>query len=666
MTEITRREFIRLSALAAAGVTVAACAKTAEPTTPPEAEATATPKPEEATATPKPVEKAEGKEAPMLADLVKAGTLAPLDERVPSPPRVIPVLESIGKHGGIVRRGFKGVSDGPGPNKFTSGGFVWFNHELGIDPHIAESWEINDDASVWTWHFRKGTKWSDGQPYTSGDIKWYYDNVLRNETLTSGTPRAWSTGSPRVLMELEAPDDFTLVLKFADPNPLFAYLHVVRGGPYVPGHYLQQFHMDLADDKAALEAQVKDAGFDAWDGLYGDKNNWQTNADRPVVRPWESETTAADELFIMKRNAYYFGSDAEGQQLPYIDQVDHRLFSTPDVFNMWVLNGEIDFQGRHVSVGNYGLFKDGEDAGDYRILHGFNGNTTSINWNLTCKDQNIREFLQSRDVRFAMNYAVDRDEINELIYDGLAKPRQCGPMDQSPQYYEKLALAYLEQDPDKANELLDKAGYTEKDDEGFRLWKDGSGRAGFNIEYISKGDEDVVALYVKYFAEAGIQCTYKYVERSLYTERFNANDVEASVAFGVGRSLIPMIAADILLGTAIDHPWACAWGMWRNDPSNPNAEEPPADHWIRRMWNAYDQISVEPDGAKREQLFREILEVWYEELPMAGFLSQFVRPIVVKNGLHNYIDGLAIDTTTSDTNIANLQTLYWENPAEHT
>jgi peptide/nickel transport system substrate-binding protein len=428
---------------------------------------------------------------------------------------------------------------------------------------------------------------------------------------------------------------------------------------------MKQFHMELTDDKAALEKMVTDAGFDSWDGLYGDMNNWRTNADRVVLRPWDPESTMADELFIMKRNAYYCGTDAEGQQLPYIDQIDHRLFSTPDVFNMWVLNGEIDFQNRHVSVANYSLFMDGREDGDYRVLKMFNGNTTSINWNLTCQDEKIREFFQDHNVRFALNHAVDREEIVELIYDGLAEPQQCGPMQESPNYYPKLAKAHLERDLELANQLLDEAGYTEKDSEGFRLWKDGSGRASFNIEYISQGDEDVVALYAKYFADVGIDCSYKYVERSLYTEHFNANDVEASVAFGAGRSLMPILQPQILLGTAIDHPWACAWGMWKNNPDNPLAEEPPADHWIVRMWNAYDEVIVEPDEAKRNKLFEKVLDVWYEELPMAGFCSQFVRPLIMKNGLKNYTDGWPNDNTTRGAQIGNVQTLYWEEPEKH-
>ena len=81
MNEITRREFIRISTLATAGVAVAACAKTAAPTPKPEEKAP-TPKPAEATATPVPVEEPPVKEAPALSDMVTAGSLPPREERL--------------------------------------------------------------------------------------------------------------------------------------------------------------------------------------------------------------------------------------------------------------------------------------------------------------------------------------------------------------------------------------------------------------------------------------------------------------------------------------------------------------------------------------------------------------------------------------------------------
>jgi peptide/nickel transport system substrate-binding protein len=134
-------------------------------------------------------------EAPMLAELVQAGTLPPLAERLPESPCVCPMMEMTGKYGGIIRRGFKGVSDRWGPTKVKSECLAWFNADLSVRPNIAESWAMNEEASEWTWTLRKGTKWSDGHPFTSEDFQWWYEHQILNETLTPSPPY---TGPPVV------------------------------------------------------------------------------------------------------------------------------------------------------------------------------------------------------------------------------------------------------------------------------------------------------------------------------------------------------------------------------------------------------------------------------------------------------------------------------------
>ena len=189
------------------------------------------------TATPEP---AKFKEAPMLAEMVKAGKLPPVDERLPANPCVCPVMDGVGKYGGTMRRGFSGVSDRWGPTKINNEGLTWYNADLSLRANIAEAWEINSDASQWTFRLRKGMKWSDGQPFTSDDFKWYYDNQLMNNELTTGVSTTWSTGTPRKWMTMEYPDKYTVICKFSDPNPLFAYT-VTRNVPASPGHYLNGF-----------------------------------------------------------------------------------------------------------------------------------------------------------------------------------------------------------------------------------------------------------------------------------------------------------------------------------------------------------------------------------------------------------------------------------------
>lgn len=664
---VSRRQFMHLSAMATAGLAVAACAPGAAPA--PAAQEAAAPAAQEAAAP----AAAPGKfnEAPMLSELVQAGSLPPVDERLPINPLVMPVTEQTGNYGGTMRRGFRGVSDRWGPTKVQDRSLAWYDKDLTMQPRMAESWETNEDASEWTFHLREGMKWSDGTPFTTEAVKYWYENEVQNTELTeysNGTD--WKTGPERTLLQLEVIDDHTFKFIFAHPNPLFLY-RVARNtlGPFSPGHYMQQFHISLTEDVAGLEAKAKEAGFESWVQYYTDRGYWYMNPDRPSVGPWISKNPLSEEVFQMERNPYFFGVDADGNQLPYIDHVTHRLFDQPDVFNLWITNGEIDFQNRHVALSNFTLFKESEEGGDYQVLVGNSAGHVALQLNLTTKNERLREFFNKRDVRIALSVAVNREDLNELVFDGLLTPRQYSPLSTSPNYYEKLSNAHIEYDPEQANALLDGAGYSEKNSDGFRVWPDGSGE---EISFIIEGtadvgtpDEDAAQQIVKYFAEVGIKASYKYFERALYTEHYQANEIEAAF-WGGDRTVVPMAAPIIFTGQQPDRPWCAAWSIWKlNGPSDPNGQEPPADHWINTIWSTWDQIATEPDDATRNELFNQILDIWAEELPMLGFLGESPALIIVKNGFRNYVEGMPIDDSTGDEHLLNTETYFWEDPESH-
>jgi len=682
---ITRREFLRLSAAITAGAALAACGGEAPgPITsatapggaaaPTAAGAAAAPTTAgaaapAATAAPAAVP-SKFTEAPMLAELVKAGKLPPVEQRLPKNPVVLDGIDGAGKYGGTIRRGYSGVSDFNGPNKVQQVSLVWYNPDLSIRPDLAESWKVSDDAKTWTFKLREGLKWSDGKDLTTDDFKWWYDNVLKNEKLTNlerTSHSDWVTGKERTVMQAEFPDKLTAVFTFADPNPLFVY-KVARGQPYAPTEWAKQFHADFAD-KAKLDAAIKAGGFDTWDKFFDDVNRpiGPNSLGRPLVGTWVPTNKLGEQLFEMERNPYFAQVDSAGNQLPYVDKVTHLLYEAPDAFSTRIIAGEIDFQARGVSIGNFTLYKENESKGDYTVKLGVTASHEVFTPNLTTKNDKLREFFQNRDVRIALSYAINRQEINDLIFNGTATPRQYSPLKESPQFYEKLSNAYIEYDVAKANDLLDKAGYDKKDAQGLRLWKDGSGPISFTIEGTDPAGstrEDSAQAVVKYFAAVGIQSAYKAVERTLYTQHYDANEIE-SAFWGGDRTLLPMTAPTIFIGTTLDRPWADAWGKWRLNPKDPNAQEPPADHWIRKIWSAWDQVAVEPDEQKRNDLFKQILDIWAEELPMIGILGELPAPIIVKNGLKGVKDNYPIDDPTKDEHFINPQTFYWDDPSKH-
>jgi peptide/nickel transport system substrate-binding protein len=678
--KITRREFLSISAVAAAGAVATACCPSVETPQPtaPKVEPTTVPptkKPAETAVPPTAVPTPKGfGEAPMLADMVASGDLPPVDERLPKNPWVCAVQEGIGNYGGYMRRGFKGISDRWGCRKFNDRKLVTFSTDLQTIPRLCESWELSDDAKTWTWHLREGTKWSDGVDFTSADYMWHYANYMSNEELNPTFNRNWSTKDADGEwhpVEFEAPDDYTIVMKFNDPYPLFHISFCARDweDPVCP-QFMKQFHMDLTDDKAALEQMIADDGVESWMDVF--KNRMapgeSLGEESPAVCPWLPVNRMYDEVFVMQRNPYFYGVDPEGNQLPYLDHIQFRLFDATDVLNLRIIGGEIDFQNRHISMADYTLYKENEEAGDYHIIMGFKSSHVAMQVNHTCKEPNLREFFGNRNCRIAMSLAANRDEINELVYSGIYTPRQYSPLEVSPDYYEKLSNAYIEYDPETANAMLDAEGYDQRDADGFRMFKDGSGPISFVIESSAGAgsvDEDAIELYISQLADVGIKAQHLDEERSLYTEHYTANDIEAAW-WGGDRTIIPLAAPIIFIGTQPDRPWCPAWSFYRTDPTNANMEEPPEGHWIWEIWRIWDEeVAKEPNEEKQHAAFRKILDIWATELPYIGLLGKEPGPVITKNGFKGYPAGIAIDDVVSDEHLAQTEQYYWENPEEH-
>src|SRR2546422_201209 len=113
------------------------------------------------------------KEAPQLAELVKAGKLPPVAERVGQDPVVIKPLREVGKYGGTWRGGFTGPADFWNGFRCCSGPdhlMFWDYTGDKVVPNLAKSLEMQDGGRAWLVHLRRGMKWSDGKPFTADDF----------------------------------------------------------------------------------------------------------------------------------------------------------------------------------------------------------------------------------------------------------------------------------------------------------------------------------------------------------------------------------------------------------------------------------------------------------------------------------------------------------------
>lgn len=141
-----------------------------------------------------PVLTSQYKEAPELVTLVASGNLPPVSERLPDNPQVIVPFNKIGTYGDELRFGLSGQNNQDPIRAWGNMGLVQHDYKTNytaIFPHVAESFEVNDDNTVFTFHLRKGMKWSDGTLFTADDVEFAVNDILLHEDLQplSAVPR---------------------------------------------------------------------------------------------------------------------------------------------------------------------------------------------------------------------------------------------------------------------------------------------------------------------------------------------------------------------------------------------------------------------------------------------------------------------------------------------
>lgn len=626
-TKLSRRDFLRLSALAAAGAAVAAC--TPKPTATPEPTA----KVEETKAAEKTEEAGPSKkQSPIFQEMVKSGDLPPLEERIPADPLVVKPYEKVGIYGGTWRSGSTGKSDGAWQARTMAWEDLlrWKPDLTEIIPNVASSWDVTDDGKEWTFYLRKGMKWSDGHPFTADDFVWWYENYIKNDELSPSKPSWMKPGGE--LGVVEKVDDATVKFTFSAANGLFLF-RLANNQPFLPAHYLEQFH--IAFNKDAVEKGVADEGYDDWVAYFGAKNDYRDNVDRPVIFGWMITVPVGSATQIKaERNPYYWKVDTEGNQLPYIDVQDYPIVESKDILLMKALNGEIDMMSRHFTNDqNKPVLADGMEKGGYHFFKMLptGPNTMNLCFNLSHKDLGLREVFLKKEFRIAMSHAINRQDIIDTVFVGQGEPRQSGPLESSKYYNEQLATQYLEYDVDKANQILDDLGL-EKGPDGMRKRFDGK-PLYFNIDCMVNvaTHGQVMEMVSKMWKEVGVDSAVKNIERGLFYERKQANEHDM-VPFWVGDGMVVIVDPRSYMPYSHESPFGNGWVTWRDTDGKEGVEPPDA---AKQQMELYKTIEATASPEEQEKLMKEILQIAADQFWVLGISTPTPGYGIVKNNFKN-------------------------------
>jgi peptide/nickel transport system substrate-binding protein len=427
-------------------------------------------------------------------------------------------------------------------------------------PGIAKSWKISPDKKAVTFKLIEGAKWSDGQPITSKDVKYSLDVLGTNGLIFSGYTSN--------VTKIETPDDQTVVVHTDQPDArivggLFVYI--------IPEHVYGK-------------TSVKELT-----GSYQPK--------LPLVGsgPFIVTEFTHGRIVKMERNPNFRGPK------PKYDEIQIIKYGTTDAVIRALKLGEIDAQWEVEPTG----FNQLEHADKIEPVRSSSPSFTELAFNLcskeNCPDGKFNPAVQDRAVRQAVAYAVDRNRVNEISSRGTSFVGHGLLPSYYKAFYQKPAEDYA-YDPDKANQLLDDAGY-KQDGDGVR--QKGDLKLSFDLFVRSESPSDIQA--AKVIAEdarkVGIEFKVQVVSVDKLTEiTTRKNDG------------VPAPDFDTFV-----------WG-WGGDPYDPSAllklvttseiggssdsfySNPEYDRLFKEQTGEFDQ-------GKRKDLVRQMIDLAQRDLP---------------------------------------------------
>lgn len=616
-------------------------------------------------------------QAPGLKQMVEAGSLPAVGERLPEAPMVIEPWEKAGEYGGTWRLTMRGATDIStlartiGYENFTR--WVTWTPDMeqqdivpDVEMNVAESVDINEDGTEYTFHLRDGMKWSDGKPYTADDVMFWYEHVYSNEELFPAKP-SWSVSGGEPL-KVEKVDDETVKFIFAEPNGLLLQSMATPANdlePNVPtaypAHYLKQFHPDFNEN---AETEARAAGAENWVSRFHAMADCWRNTDVPRLNPWivtQGIGQGSGNQVVAERNPYYFKVDTEGQQLPYMDRVTIDIIADPEVTLLRAADGNYDMVDSYIGFvttpENRGTFYDNQERGNYRFYEVLpnRANLMIVSLNMTHKDPVKREIFSDKEFRKALSMAINREEAIELVWLGQGRPYQTVERPESPLFDEEMATQYTEYDPERANEILDAAGYAERDANGIRLGPDGKPiQITFDLAVVRRPWLDTAELMVGYWREIGVDLIINTMEVSALNQRIEANDHDAS-AWSASAGADTLFDPKYYFPSSWAAFYATTWGQWY--AGDANAEEPPAP--AKQQMELYDQIFATVDIPTRLELMQELMSISKEQFYNIGIMQPISDYGIVNVRLHNVPEVMLASTEYTHPGAANPEQFYF-------
>jgi len=431
---------------------------------------------------------------------------------------------------------------------------------------LGTSVKHSDDGLVYTFTIREGVKFHDGQPLTAKDVAFTYNLVMAHEDFPTLHSYVESFDS------VEAPDDKTVVitLKEAIPNieSKLVFLYIF------PEHIWK----DHSEGEAATSFE---------------------NLEMIGSGPFKMLEYKANEFVRLGVNKDYYGS------APKVDELIFQIFQNSDVLVQALKSGQVDMI---TSVPNTSVETLKSDP-NIKVVAGapMAPNLTDIIFNVVDPENcpiadgglcTGHPALRNKQVRLALTYATDKQKIIDVVLLGLGEPGIALVPSGLGDWFNSTIKDY-EYNVDKANQILDEAGYKDADGDGIRDMPDGSRPLTFRLNWPNTESTypRIAELLSEMWSKLGITLEMQVAESDALTAQ-----------------CCPALDYDIMI-----------WG-WIADPDPntmliiPTTDQIPTGYNETGFSNArydelYTQQGVELDRNKRRDMIWEMQAIVHDNVP---------------------------------------------------